>query len=116
MKDSGYDKKITVLLSGHASGVDTLGERWRNQQNIGRSTPIELKMFIPEWDNLKTIGAKIRINDFGRTYNCLAGFDRNQLMVDEADAVVVIITQSSGTEDCSTRAVEKGIPVFILKV
>lgn len=116
MRDSGFDKKITCLLSGHAKGVDTLGERWRNEQNVTRQKPIELKIFIPDWENLKAPGAKIKVNDFGKEYNCVAGFDRNQLMVDEADAVLAITTGTNGTEDCVERAKKKCIPIYYVNI
>jgi hypothetical protein len=35
---------ITEVVSGHARGVDTLGETWAKKNNI------PIKLFIPDWD------------------------------------------------------------------
>ena len=66
VKDSGFN--ITEVVSGGARGVDRLGERYAEDNNI----PIQL--FLPDW-NRDGIGA---------------GFIRNTQMAAYADALIAI--------------------------
>lgn len=67
---------ITEVISGHAFGVDRLGERWADGHNI----PVE--KVIPDW---------------GR-YGRAAGMIRNEMMAKIADAAIIIYDGvSSGT-------------------
>jgi len=77
IKESGYE--ITEVVSGTARGVDRLGERWANENNI----PIE-----PFPANWKPNGI----------FDKAAGYKRNRLMAEYADALIAIsLNNSKGT-------------------
>jgi len=69
--------EITEVVSGGATGVDTLGEKWAGEKGIA------VRKFPAEWDK------------WGRS----AGPLRNTQMADYADALVLVwdgISQGSG--------------------
>ena len=75
VSDSGFN--ITEVVSGHANGIDKLGEQWAKENNI------PVKVFIPDWKSL------------GRS----AGIQRNVEMGNYADALIAIWdTKSRGTK------------------
>jgi len=71
--------------------------------------------FEPDWDDLTTEPCKIKYNKFGKPYNALAGFSRNQTIVDNSDFIIAFTNGSSGTADTIQRAKKKGIPVQIVR-
>lgn len=99
---------ITEIVSGEAKGADTLGE------DLGKKHNIKIKQFKPDWKNIKTPGAVIKSNAYGK-YNANAGFDRNQQMVEYADCGLALQTngETNGTQDCIKRLQKAGKPVFI---
>lgn len=102
--------KITLVFSGGAGGVDTLGEKWANYNKV------EVRKFIPDWNNLKTPGARLKYSA-GRFYDATAGLRRNSLMIDEANAVIALWDgESRGTKDTIDKAKKKGIPVYLLEI
>ena len=103
---SGFN--ISEVISGGAKGGDRLGEKWALKFGVPFS-----KM-IPAWDDLDAPEAIIKVGQYGE-YNARAGFDRNQQMVDAADAVIALQPdgESNGTQDTIDRAMKKGIAVFI---
>lgn len=88
----------TVVLSGKARGVDTLGEEWARARNI----PVE--DYPANWDDVEAEGAIVRTRPDGSRYNLVAGFWRNEEMAQNADALVAVVTGSSGTADMVRRA------------
>ena len=101
---SGFS--ITEVVSGGASGVDSLGEDYATEHNI------PVKVFKPDWNNINVPGAKIKTNSWGKEYNVLAGFMRNSDMVEYADAVIAIDTGSSGTGDTIEKAEKAGLYLY----
>lgn len=88
--DSGWTP--TVVISGTASGADTLGEQWANLKGI----PVE--RFPADWDK----------------YGKSAGYRRNEQMADNAEALIAIWDgQSRGTKHMIDIAKRKGLKVFI---
>jgi hypothetical protein len=86
--------KIDLLVSGGASGGDTLGERYANENNI------ETLIYLPDWEK------------HGR----LAGFIRNTNIVEGADLVVAFWDgESKGTKDSIDKAKKLGKKVLIIK-
>ncbi len=86
---SGFE--ITELVSGNAAGVDLLGEVWA----IVRGKAI--KRFPANWS-------------LGMT----AGFQRNQLMAEYAEALVAVWDgKSNGTRDMIDRATKMGLKVYV---
>jgi hypothetical protein len=90
---SGF--KIDTVLSGGATGPDTLGANWAKANNL------PVKYFYPDW----------------KTYGKAAGPIRNSEMITEAQAAIFLWDGiSRGTKDCMTKAEKKGIPVYIHRV
>ena len=83
----------TVILSGHARGVDKLGEQYAKANNI----PLEL--YLPDWD----------ADPRG------AGFTRNIKMADRAEALIAISDgQSHGTWHMIRQAKKRNLLVFVM--
>lgn len=88
--ESGFE--VTEVVSGGASGVDTLGERW------ARGKGINIRQFLPDW-------AK-----FGKS----AAYKRNVQMGDYADGLIAIWDGASkGTGHMLTIARDKGLAVHL---
>ena len=82
----------TQILSGHAKGVDHLGERWADEHKIPCST------YPADW----------------RLYGRAAGPIRNIQMVEEADALVAIHDgKSKGTAHVVGYAMKQGLKVYV---
>ena len=90
IKESGFE--ITEVVSGHAQGVDMIGEAYT--QEFG----VKLKVFEADWDKL------------GNS----AGIIRNQMMVDYADALIAVWDgKSKGTSHIIKQAKKKKLKVFV---
>lgn len=103
-------KSIKEVVCGKATGADTLGEEFGNINNI------KVTFFEPNWKDITVPGAKIGENKYGK-YNKLAGFTRNQQMVDYADIGIALQTNgdTSGTQDCIERFKKSGKTVHIYR-
>lgn len=89
-RDSGFD--ITEVVSGGARGVDKLGETW------ARETSKMMRRFPAEWDR----------------YGKSAGYRRNEVMADYAEALVAIWDgKSRGTKHMIDIAKREGLQVYI---
>jgi len=88
------DFNITEVVSGTARGVDRLGERWAEENNI------PVKRFPANW------------NKYGKR----AGFLRNEEMAEYAEAVVILWDgKSKGTKHMYNTAVKKKMPVALFQ-
>jgi hypothetical protein len=88
---------ITEVVCGEAKGADTLGKEWAKSSNI------PIKSFPANWYR-------------NGAYNPKAGFERNHIMGDYADAVICIWDgQSGGTKDMFTYMKKIGKPCYIHK-
>lgn len=82
--------KPTLILSGGARGIDTAGERWARRRGV------EVACCEANWGE----------------HGVAAGPIRNQQMVDNADALVLIWDgKSRGSRDVLTRAQEKKLVI-----
>lgn len=108
INESGFE--ITEVVSGRAQGVDTLGEEWADNHGI------DIQPFPADWDNLETPGAVIKVNSYGKKYNVKAGFDRNQVMADYAEALIAVTNGSGGTDDMIKKARAGGLKLFIYDI
>jgi predicted Rossmann-fold nucleotide-binding protein len=111
MREAADQKGIvpTLVLSGRAPGVDTLGEGWADAQGI----PWE--PHPARWDDLEAPGAVVRRGQSGKLYNARAGHDRNEVMARRADAAVLVWDGlSTGTQDMRARMRRLGKPVHVL--
>lgn len=85
---------ITEVVYGGARGVDELGKQWAERQN----PPIPVATFDADWD----------------LYGKKAGPIRNQLMVDYAQAAVVLWDEKSdGTADLLRRVRAEGLRLHL---
>ena len=87
------------LISGHAPGADTLGERYAREHDL------KLRVFPAQWEL------------YGKT----AGVIRNQQMTDYAlkeSAIAVFFWNGSsrGTRDAIRRALKAGIDTRIIQI
>ena len=90
---SDFYTEITEVVSGGAKGADRLGELYARNNNI------EVKTFIPDWNDIDAPGAVVKKNRWGKKYNSKAGFDRNEKMGEYADALIAIWDgKSAGTK------------------
>ena len=90
-----YNIIITEVISGGARGVDKLGERWANENNI------PIKRFIPDWDK------------FGKK----AGMLRNTDMAIYGEQLVTLWDgKSNGTKNMIGTAKNKGLIVHIKRI
>ena len=82
----------SAILSGGAKGVDRLGESWAHQNCI------DLTIYEAEWDK------------FGNS----AGYKRNELMANNAEALVAIWDGSSkGTKHMIDLATAHGLKIYV---
>ena len=106
--ESGF--KFSEIVSGGAGGMDFLAKDFAQKNNI------KYKEFPAAWYDLSQTPCKIKKDRNGRDYNVLAGYNRNSLIIDYANAVLAITTGSSGTEDSISKARKAKKPVFIFTV
>lgn len=91
--ESGFD--ISVVISGTARGVDTLGEKYAEENNI------PIMKFPAKWE----------------VYRNAAGPIRNQEMANVADALIVIILDDSkGSLHMLECARKLGLKTYIKKI
>ena len=85
-----------TLISGGAKGVDTIAV------TLAKKLYINTVEFIPKWHN-----------EDG-TYNKGAGFQRNWMVIDNADIIVAFWDgESKGTEHVINNAKKRGLHVFV---
>jgi len=114
LKGTHYSIKENIeIISGHASGADTLGEDFANKWGL------KLTKFPAEWDNLLVVSCVIKHNKFGQPYNALAGHNRNKEMAKyakEDNGVLIAFHdgKSTGTKNMINLANEYGLKVFII--
>jgi hypothetical protein len=92
VSDSGF--AVTQVVSGGARGVDKLGEIWAKNHDI------PVKVYPAQWDK----------------YGKSAGYKRNVIMADNADALVAVWDGvSRGTGHMINIARDKGLKVYVHK-
>jgi hypothetical protein len=101
---------IVEVVSGHAGGVDRLGEQW------GHENEIEVKIFEAEWDNVDRAGAKIATNKWGKEYDKMAGLHRNTIMADHGTHLIAINEGTNGTDHMVKTMKELNKPYFEEKI
>jgi hypothetical protein len=93
IKAAGY--RITRVVCGMAAGVDLLGKRWAEENNI----PVD--KFPAKWS----------------LYGKSAGYKRNVEMAENADALIAIrLNNSPGTGHMVNIAKEKGLGVYLYDI
>lgn len=99
---------IEHIVSGGASGVDTLAI------DYAKANRIPYTEHFAEWDNLDALPCVVKNNKQGKLYNALAGHNRNQRIINDADFLIAFTHGSSGTRDSIEKARKKGIPIEIV--
>ena len=101
-----------VVVHGGDTGVD------RSFAEACGDLGVEQEAHPARWEWLDAPGAVIRRDKRGRPYNANAGPLRNQEMLDAGADLVVgfhrAITSSKGTRDMLRRAVEAGVPTYLV--
>jgi len=100
---------VTCVIHGAAMGADTLGKEWAITNGI-KHRPFQAKWMEIYGPNV-VLRHSIRT---GRPYNMLAGFERNQRMIDEGkpDFYVAFFlsgAKNAGTKDMVERCKKAGI-------
>lgn len=92
---SGWQGKITEVVCGMASGVDTSGMIWASEHGI------DTMLFPADW----------------RTFKKSAGPRRNLQMAEYADALLLVWDgESKGSWDMLRVAERKGLELFVVTV
>ena len=95
------------IIHGAARGADSLAGRYARQNNV------PCQEFPAQWNTHSEDCA--RKGRRGRTCR-LAGFNRNQQMLDEAaPQVVIAFPGGNGTKDLVAKTKKAGIPVILIK-
>jgi len=105
VKKSGF--KIKEVVSGGAKGVDSLAEDFAGQNKL------KCTVFKPDWNNISSPNAIVKVNNYGKQYNVLAGFERNTKIVEYCDAMIAIDNGSNGTNDSISKMKETGKPLYV---
>ena len=92
-----YKDRVFLIVSGGARGADSLGERWAKENRV------------------KTLIHKPKWRDEDGNYIPSAGFDRNELIVNDSDIIIAFWdSMSRGTEDTINQAKKMGKEVKII--
>lgn len=103
--------EVTTVISGTAKGVDELGELYAANCSI----PVE--RYPARWNDINVPGAVVRTRYNGQPYNVAAGFQRNQLMANKADALIAVWDgESRGTKHMIETAKKRGLKIYIHKI
>lgn len=98
------------IVSGMAPGADTLGNRYAEEKGY------PLLPFPAKWDDLEAPGAKIGITRYGKKFNRLAGFKRNEDMAKVGDMLIAFWDyKSGGTKNMIELAEEYKIRIKVKK-
>lgn len=88
-----------AVVSGGAAGADSIGIEWAKDRGL------KFEVHEAAWDDLGQPGAKIKTNRVGKQYNVLAGFQRNQIIVDKSSVIVAFWNGATpGTGDTISKA------------
>jgi DNA polymerase III epsilon subunit-like protein len=107
--ESGFE--ISTVLSGHADGVDKLGEQYAEEHNL----PLEL--YPADWKDLSHPDAFIVNSKWGQPYDAKAGHRRNETMAEIGEALILLWDgKSKGSKDMLERAIAHGLKTFVKTV
>lgn len=107
--------KLKLIKHGAATGVDMLVDTLAKKLNIP-TLPFPAKW--NSWKGLSKEKIKIKTNRRGKQYNALAGFNRNQEMIDSGFDVLLAIRclgKSNGTDHTIEQVKKTGKPIFLYK-
>lgn len=105
---------VFQVVSGGAQGPDSYAVAWANSRKL----PVPI-VHPADWSNLSHPDAviKTRRDKYQTKYDALAGFRRNQTIVDDSNVIVAFVPDADnptkGTADTIKRARDAGKPVYI---
>jgi len=101
-----------VIVHGAATGID------RSFAEACDEMGVEQEAHPARWEELGAPRAVIRYDKRNRPYNANAGSVRNAEMVAAGAEMCIAfhraISASKGTKDCARRAIEAGIPTYLI--
>jgi hypothetical protein len=101
-----------VIVHGAATGIDA------SFAKACAELGVEQEPHPARWNDLKAPGAVIRYDRRGHPYNANAGPDRNAEMVAAGAEMCIafhrFLTGSRATKDCVRRALDAGIPTYLI--
>jgi hypothetical protein len=101
-----------VIVHGAATGIDA------SFAEACADLSVEQEPHPARWKDLKAVGAVVKYDWRRHPYNANAGPERNAEMVAAgADMCVAFhrfLTESRVTKDCVRRAIEAGIPTYLI--
>lgn len=101
------ENRITFLIEGGAPGADFLAYKWRIKRKVDG-----IRVFA-QWHDIERPGAVVMVRPDGSKYDALAGFVRNQRMIDEFKPEFgVQFPGGNGTDDMRSRLDAARIPVY----
>lgn len=99
----------TVIVSGGATGADSLGARYADEKGIDK------QIFPARWEDLTAEPCVIKTRDDGSQYNALAGHNRNTDIVNNCQLLVAFWDKkSTGTKDSLDKAHAVGRTTLIV--
>jgi len=110
----GYTDNLEDVV--FISGVAKLGGD-RNIVDYCIEESLDYAEYPANWDNLNLEPRLIRTNRFGKQYNAMAGFARNQQMAEVGTELVVFWDmKSNGTQDMMNRAYRRGFTITLVDI
>jgi hypothetical protein len=101
-----------VIVHGAAEGID------RSFAKACQALGVEQEPHPARWKELKAVGAVVRYDRRKHPYNANAGPERNAEMVKAGAEMCVafhrFLAESRETKDCVRRAIEAGIPTYLI--
>jgi hypothetical protein len=109
LENCPFTDEITEVISGGATGIDRLGEKW------GKDNGKKVTVMKAKWKEIELPGAKVVEGKYG-PYNSLAGFWRNKDMAEYAGpdgGCVAIDLGTPGTDSMIDLAGEYGLRLHV---
>lgn len=104
-------REITLIVSGGATGADSLGARWADDNGVQKL------IHYAVWEDLTQPDARIKVNAYGKQYDANAGFRRNKYIIDDSEIIIAFWDmRSPGTRNSIQYAKTKGKKLAIIKV
>lgn len=101
-------KDEIIIISGCAKGADALGERYAQEKGY------YLMECPAKWEDIEGKPLKeIKTRNDDNPYWVKAGYHRNSIMVDEADALIAFDMGTNGIRDTIEKANKKGIKIKV---
>lgn len=95
---------ISCIIQGGATGADWLARVWAG------NNAVNCQSFPAEWENLDVANCKVKWRQDGKPYNALAGFNRNQEMIEFGEPdLMLAFPGGEGTADMTRRTVAAGV-------